>query len=94
MPVNSRALLHVQGHEPLLSLSPCWMTRATRQSERASEGERDREREKEVMEKFLSYENVARDVLPRQQPEVDGHSQINLHFITTSRLCKRYSYTL
>ena len=92
MPVNSRALLHVQGHEPLLSLSPCWMTRATRQSERASEGES--KREKEVMEKFLSYENVGRDVLPRQQPEVDEHSQINLHFITTSRLCKRYSYTL
>lgn len=28
MPVNSRALLHVQGHKPSLSLSPCWMTRA------------------------------------------------------------------
>lgn len=39
MPVNSRALLHVQGHEPSLSLSPCRMTRAmTREREGDREG--------------------------------------------------------
>lgn len=52
MPVNSRALLHVQGHNPSLSLSPCWMTRVM--------GEREVEPERGVIDKSIEGDRKKR----------------------------------